>query len=253
MAQVHQTLRLGAQRLRHQDGCSPIGDDGGIECRLIKLVLDQHSPAIRQSCVDLSRRFQIPIERSRQILLTREIRAVANPHSQRIRTKLPSDFDAFDVVFHSLLTRRGHRGRKRSSRVALLLVRLILKGIRIHRIEGEPQCFGLFPQCAIVVDLVPGEVRRDPRRDRRELLDDPTIFKLFVNIVGFPREWKPCEARPAPSDSPTRNCYAERCDLLQNYVNIDAPPAQLSTQAIVFIFESLDMLGIVPLEKVALQ
>ena len=43
VAEVDQALRLGAQGLGAEDRCPPVGDDGGIEGRLVELVLDEHA------------------------------------------------------------------------------------------------------------------------------------------------------------------------------------------------------------------
>ena len=53
--------------------------------------------------VDLRGAFQIAFEGTRQVLLAREIRAVADPHRQRRGAQRLPDMDAFEIVRNGLL------------------------------------------------------------------------------------------------------------------------------------------------------
>jgi len=70
-------------------------------------VLQQHPPIRRQRCVDARRRLEVPVEGARQILLTGEIAAVADPDGDRFGAELLADADAFEVVLDGLLSRGG--------------------------------------------------------------------------------------------------------------------------------------------------
>ena len=119
------------------------------------------------------------------------------------------------------------------------LVTLVLECIGINGIESQAQVPCQFSQRRQVIDLVPGEVGRYPRRRTAKLLYDRTVFQTFVNIGGFTRNGKSGESRAAPAGAPSGNGNAEGGNLSRNRSNILTPPRQLPAQEIVVFLQNV--------------
>ncbi len=235
MAQVHQALRLGPQLLRRQDARPPVGDHRRIEGRLVQLVLQQHAPVARQGGVDARGAVQIAIQRSAEILLAREVGAIADPHGDGLGSQHLTDPDALDVVLHGLRPDRGIGGRQAACAIGVGLAGLVLEGVGVHGVEAEPQSFRLLAKAGVVLDLVPGEVRRDPRGHPAQLLDQGAVLELLVDVGRLARDRELGEARAADAAAPRGKGDRETGDLRLDGLDIAASPRQRAAQAVVFI------------------
>ncbi len=139
VAEVDQAERFRAERLRSEQRATPILDHGGVERRLIHLVLDEHAPVRRQGRVDLAGRFEITLERTTQVLLAGKIRAVTDPDRQRLRAEQLADANAVDVVVDRLGAHGGIGMREAAELIGKLLAGAILERVRIDRIETQPE------------------------------------------------------------------------------------------------------------------
>ena len=70
--------------------------------------------------------------------LAREVAAVADPHRERLRSERPADLDALEVVRDRLPAHSRVRMGEAAELVRELLTRLILEGVRVHRVEVQP-------------------------------------------------------------------------------------------------------------------
>jgi hypothetical protein len=159
MPEVDQAERLRAERLRGHQRAAPILNHRRIERRLVHFVLDQHAPIRRQRCIDLCSRFQIALERVRQVLLAREVGAVADPHGQRFRAKHFADANALDIVFDGLGAYGGIGMREAAVFVGKFLAGSILKRVRVDGIEAEPERYGTLTERRHVVRVIPRQVQ----------------------------------------------------------------------------------------------
>jgi hypothetical protein len=154
---------------------------------------------VGQRGIDVRCGVKIAVEAAAKVLLAGEVGAIANPHGEVGRAELAADLDAFDVVLDRLRPDLGVGRGQRSAGVAVRLAGLVLEGVRIDRIEAEPETGGFLAQGGVVAHLVPGEVRRDARGLAAELVDHRAVFQLFVHIGRLAGDRELGEARtPAP-------------------------------------------------------
>src|SRR3954470_19720042 len=137
MAQIDQALRLATKFLADHERGTPIVDYARVKGGLEWFVFDQQTPVMRERFIDVLKRIDGSIERAPEVLLPREIRAIAQPDNERIAAKRLAEFDAANVMLDSPSADRRIGVRKRTEFVRVLLATLILKGVRVHRIELE--------------------------------------------------------------------------------------------------------------------
>ena len=130
-------------------------------------MFQQHPPIVGECCIDLCRSFQIAVERTPQILLAGKVGAIANPDGQIGRANFLPDLDALDIMLDRLLARSLQCRGERTGVVAVRLPGLILKRVRIDRIETKAETFRLLAKRRIVANLVPRKVRANARGHRR--------------------------------------------------------------------------------------
>src|SRR5206468_1299919 len=73
MAQVDERERPLAQLARAIIAGAPVVDAGGIEGRLVQLVLDEEPPALRKGAVDVAHAVEVPLEGLSQVHLPGEV------------------------------------------------------------------------------------------------------------------------------------------------------------------------------------
>src|SRR6266705_843629 len=118
-----------------------------------------------------------------------------------------------------------------------LLARLILKGVRVHRIEVQPARTRKLAEIARVIRLVPWNVQGHCGSRAHELEDRAAVFELLVDIARLARTGEPVKASPARSNSPRRNCYAEGLRSGHQLLDVDLPAPQHASEMIVVFFE----------------
>ena len=82
---------------------------------------------------------------------------------------------------------------------------LILEGVRVHRVEAEPERGAAFPQRLHVVGAIPGQVQRHRRRGARQAVDDGAVFELLEDVARLARAREAREARAARAHAPRGN------------------------------------------------
>src|SRR5712691_9318906 len=127
--------------------------------------------------------------------------------------------------------------REAAELVRELLARLILKRVRVHRIEVQPARACKLAEIARVIGLVPWNVQGHRRSRAHELEDGPAVFELLVDIARLARTREPGKASPARSNSPRRNCYAEGLRSGHQLLDVDLPAPQHASEMIVVFFE----------------
>ena len=153
---------------------------------------------------------EIALERAPEVQLARKIAAVANPHRVRARAQRAP------MSRHSRLWSMACRRTAASvcaetaELVRHLLVGLILKGVRVHRVEEQAARLGERAQLAGIGGLVPGNMQRDAGRRARQLEDDLAVLELLEHVARLAGHRKAREPRPARSTSPRRHGDAER-------------------------------------------
>ena len=193
---------------------------------------------------------EISIQGASEVLLTGEVGSVTHPDGEGVRAELLADLDAVDIVGHGLVAHGLVGGGQGAVFVGLCLSDLILEGVGIDRVEAKAERCGLFLQSAIVIDLVPGKVRRDPGGDARQLLHHGAVFQLFVNIGRLARNRELGEARAPATRAPAGGRHREAGHLLFDRVNLDAPALQSAAQAVIFILKRLKPNGVVAFDLV---
>ena len=232
VAQVDQTLRLRPQRLRGHQAGAPVLHHGGIERGFVHLVFREQPPVRGQGGIDLGHRREIAVELLRQRGLAGEVRPVADPDRQRLRPQRAAKLDAVDVVRHRLRPGRRVGMAERAVAVAQPLVRLVLEGVRVHRVEAQPQRVGLRLQFGRV-GLVPGDVERDLRRRPGQPVDDGTVFKLVEDVARLARAGEAREAGAAGAGAPGRDGDAEAGGAVGQGLDIDAAAGKPCRQRVV--------------------
>src|SRR5208282_2275731 len=87
MTQVHQALHVCAELRRANETGAPVRDHRRVQGRLVELVLNERTPSVGQGRDDHAHALEVALERLGHVELTRKIRAVADPDSERSRTE----------------------------------------------------------------------------------------------------------------------------------------------------------------------
>src|SRR5262245_45913358 len=98
--------------------------------------------------------FQVSLERATRVNLAREVSAIGDPNRKRLRAENSAYLDALDVVFDSLQSHARIGMSETTEVVRQFLTTLVLKRIRIHRIEVESALAGESSQLGRVFRLV---------------------------------------------------------------------------------------------------
>ncbi len=127
----------------------------------------------------------------------------------------------------------AHRGvgvREAAVLVRQRLARLILEGVRVHRVEPESERGAVFPQRLVVVGAIPGNVQRHCRRGAGQLVNDAQSSSFSNTLRGSPRPGKPAEACAAGADAPGRNRHLEIGDRARDVIDLDAAALELRAE-----------------------
>ena len=157
VAEIDQAERLGPEFLRRGEARAPVGNHRRIERRLVELVLDEHLPVGGQRGVDFAHRVDIAVERLGEVRLAGEIRAVGDPHRQRLRAEPLADLDTFEIVVDRGAAHRRVGVAQRAELVRKRLAGLVLEGVGIDRVEGEAARFRRLAQRGEVARSCPRE------------------------------------------------------------------------------------------------
>ena len=239
VAEVDQALGLRPEVLGGETAAAPVGNHRRIEGRLEQLVLEQHAPVVGQRAIDRRGRIEIAVERARQARLAGEIRAVADPHRQRLRAQRAADLDALDIVGDRLLAHRLVGMGERAELVRQRLARLVLEGVGVDGVERETVALRRLAQLGVVLDLVPREMRRDGRREAGQRVDHAAIGELVEDVARLAGTGKAGEARAARADAPARHGDGEGHRVLDQRLGVEPAPRQLARERL----EVLAMIG----------
>ena len=145
--------------------------------------------------------------------LAGEVRAVADPDRQRLRADRLADLDALEVVLDRLRADRGVGVAERAELVGERLAGRVGEGVRVHRVEAEPELLAPSAFSAARVGLVPRDVQRDRRRRAGQPLDDGAVVELVEDVARLARPGEAREAGAAGADAPGGHGDAEGRDL----------------------------------------
>src|SRR4029450_4039622 len=108
----------------------------GIERGLVLLVFQEQPPRVRHGPVDFSETVQISIEGTARVHLAGKIASVSYPDRERVGTERFPDLDALEIVVDGLTPDIRVNMREASEFIGQALVRLVLKRIGVHRVDG---------------------------------------------------------------------------------------------------------------------
>src|SRR5829696_2341526 len=204
MSEIDETLRTVAERLREQQRRTPVLYHRGVERRLVRLVLSEQSPVVRCRSVDLLQTFPHAIEAPTQRRLSWKIRAVREPDRDGLRPDQLADLDHAQMMLDRLAPHRRVGIAERAELIAQALARLILKGVRVHRVEPDAQ-----PSCVVehfidVVELVPRDVEGQSRRAGGQTVHEGGVLHLLAERVRLASAGEPAEASPSSRERPRR-------------------------------------------------
>ena len=193
-------------------------------------MFDEHRPIGGQGGVNVLHGGKVILEHAREALLAGEVGAVADPDRDGLAPELLADLDAADVVGHGLGACRGTGIGERAVFVAVGLVDLVLKGVRIHRIEAEAVLRRLLPQGVVIRHLVPREMRADGAGAACQLLDHAAISKLIMDAARFAQTGEAGKAGAAGADAPCRDGDRPCHRALDLRFDVDATAGELAAQ-----------------------
>src|SRR5690606_17181690 len=107
--------------------------------RFIRFVLNEQLPISGKRGINFLKGSIGALKRFGKVELSRKARPIGKPHRERRRSQLLSIFDHFDVVVYGVFTHGLIGMRERAVLVAYGLIRLVLKRIRINRVEFEAE------------------------------------------------------------------------------------------------------------------
>ncbi len=163
--------------------------------------------------------------------LSREIRTVTDPHRERPRSEQDARLDAVDVVSHRLRANRGIGVREAAVFVRERLSRLILEGVRVHRVEPESERGAVFPEPLVVVGAIPGQVQRHRRSCGGQLVNDRAVLELFEYVSRLAQAREPAEACAAGAHTPGRNRHLEIGHRTRDVIDPDAAALELRAES----------------------
>ena len=105
-------------------------------------------------------------------------------------------------------------------------VPIILKEVRIHRTDTQPQLAGIFLHPTPIVFSVPGDVNGDAWASAGDLLNLCRVRQLLAQISGRPRPMKDLEARPRIAIAPRGSLNTELLHGRNETVKSDTPLLQ---------------------------
>src|SRR5882672_1423804 len=108
-------------------------------------MLDKNAPFVGQRGVNLAHASEVAFECATKVLLAREIPAVADPNRMGCRAQRFADLNAFEVVFDGLPA-HSFVGMRKATEFVRESSRLILKGVRVHRVEVQSALRGKLSQ-----------------------------------------------------------------------------------------------------------
>ena len=173
-----QTIARSPRAADLRVGGAPVRNVGVVERRLEELVLEHEPLLAGQAGVDLLQRLLQAVLAAAQVGLAGVVRALGEPDLEVARAGGVHDVDALEVVVDRLAADRGVFVRERAE-----LVVVVLEGVRVDRAERDAEVFGVAAQVGVVVDLVPRDVQRDARRERRHAVDLRGIRDLLERVA----------------------------------------------------------------------
>src|SRR5207237_3215593 len=162
--EVKEADRLRPHLARAVIAHTPVVDDRRVEGRLVELMLDEEPPVRGQSLVDVAHAVEVQLKHATKVLLTGEVSAVADPDRVSLRADLLPQLDALDVVLDGLPADGRVRVCERAVLVGLRLVDLILKRVRVHRVEVQAARARELDERVGGLRLVAGDVARGAGR-----------------------------------------------------------------------------------------
>ena len=233
VTEVDQAEGLGPERLRRHERGAPVLDDGGVERRLVHLVLDEQPPVGGEPRVDAGRGFEVALEGTREVLLAGEVGAIADPQRQRLRAELATDADAVEVMLDRLRAHRGRGVRQAPELVGLALAALVLESVGVHGIEAEPEARGVRLERAVVLAGIPGQVQRDGRRRAGEPVDHSAVLEFLEDVARLARPGEAREARPASANTPGGQCHGEIRHTARHGLDVETTAHELRPECLV--------------------
>src|SRR5262245_18041637 len=129
------------------------------------------------------------------------------------------------------------------------LSRLVLKGVRVHRVEVEVVLARESAKLRSIFRLVPRNVQRHGRRRPDEFENSGAILQLFVNVPRFAGLWEASETCSTGSDAPRRNSDAKLLSPRGQIIDIDVVAPKLLSEVFVIAFERSHMFRVLLLDE----
>ena len=112
------------------------------------------------------------------------------------------------------------------------LIRLILKGVGVHRVERQSDFLGLAVQIGRRL-RVPWDMQRNRGRGSGQAMDDAAVVQLVEHIARLARAGETGEAGAAGSHTPTGHGDAIGGDLVLDGRDVDAASVQIFAQSVI--------------------
>ena len=170
--------------------------------------------------------------------LPRKVRPVPHPDGQRLGSDLPPQLYTCEVVFHRLCPRRRVGVGERAKLVAVRLIALVLKGVRIQSIKAQDNCFALAQQIR-QSGAVPGNVQRYRWRCCSQLMDQAALVELVKDPARFARAGKTRKAGAPRTHAPGRDSVSIGRHLILDSGDVDAAPVQMRAQSVIICAQGL--------------
>ena len=249
MAEVDQALRLRSQLAGTVVARPPVVDHRRVEGGLVQLVLEKDPPVVGERVVDRAHAVEISLERLTKRHLPRKVAAVADPHRQRLRSEHRADPNAFEVVLDGLAANRGIRMRQAAVLVREWLTGLVLKGVRVHRIDVQSASPRERPELGRAVGLVPRNVQRDARRRSHQSEERGAVVDLleYGARLAWPRE--PREPGAAGADAPGRHRHSERQRPIQKAVDVDPAAGEVPAERLEVLLQRVFRLPVLEIDE----
>ena len=129
--------------------------------------------------------------------------------------------------------------------VGVPLVRLVLEGVRVHRVEPEPSLRGVRRELLRVVGAIPRDVQRHRRRHPHQILDRRAVVDLLEDVPRFAESGEAPEARPPGAHPPRRHRDGEGAGRVDDRLHVDAAAQQLIGEVLEVGVEVVGARGVV--------
>ncbi len=213
VAQVDEAGAAWAGGLRQQQRAAPVGVDRGVEGRLVRLVLGEHAPVVRQVVVHRAQGARGALELRAVVGLARVAGAVGQPDRDGLRAELHAQVHDLQVVLDGGLAHRGVGAGEAAELVGQSSAagggRVVLEGVRVHRVEADAARGRVLLERGRVVRKVPRHVQRDRAVGGGERVEHGDVVDLLRGRAGLAPDGEAAEAGASGADGPGGRGHGE--------------------------------------------